>query len=108
MFPVWKRETLGDQMTTLKPHDVVLALKIGSIALAHRSSGLQADASVNGYSITDLSESLWLSRGEVSKSLRRLSSLFLISVVDDESGRRYSLLRKNMEEFLVGGIRYGV
>lgn len=56
--------------------------------------------------MTDLSESLWLSRGEVSKSLKRLSSLLLISLAENESGRRYNLLRKNMEEFLVSGIRY--
>lgn len=84
-------------MISLKPHDIVLALKIGCIGICRD----KAD-----YSISYFCDSLKLSRSEISKSLQRLHYLELIRIKAEGQKREYFLLVDNILAFLLSGMRH--
>ena len=82
-------------MVTLKPHDVVLALKLKC-----------NDAGHTKLSTSYLAESLKLSRGEISKSINRLGQLEFIRISEENGARHHHVLTQNLVGFLVNSIRY--
>ncbi|MFN3237008.1 MAG: hypothetical protein ACE37D_08100 [Pseudomonadales bacterium] len=85
----------------LKPHDTVVALKYGCLALQASEA-----ASVEKTSIRSLANSLGLSPGEVSKSNKRLLRAKLIA--PSEGPLEFNTVCQNMREWLCFGIQYAV
>ncbi len=84
-------------MISLKPHDIVLALKIGCLNVYRDDPD---------YSVSYLCASLKLSRSEISKSIKRLHYLELIRIKADGQKREYFLLVENILAFLLSGMRH--
>jgi hypothetical protein len=89
----------------LKPHDTVVALKYGCLALES-----VPDVARERISVRSIAASLGLSAGEISKSCQRLLKAKLIAPVGggDGSALPYNLVRIHMEEWLNYGIQYNV
>lgn len=88
----------------LKPHDTVVALKYGCLAL------VSGQDSGEGSTVRTIAASLGLSPGEISKSNSRLLKAKLIASIS--SGRanrvRYQTVTSHMEEWLNFGIQYNI
>jgi len=89
----------------LKPHDTVVALKYGCLALE-----AVPDVARERISVRSIAASLGLSAGEISKSCQRLLKAKLIAPVGGGDGLAlpYNLVRIHMEEWLNYGIQYNV
>lgn len=85
-------------MISLKPQDIVLALKIGAYSSAHKKS---CDLSISA-----LEEAMKLGRAEVSRALHRLAVLKLIRIKSVGQRREYFVVSQNISPLILEGIRY--
>lgn len=91
----------------LKPHDTVVALKYGCLAM----KGKQDSKTLGRVTVRILADSLGLSPGEVSKSNQRLLKAKLIAPAESDQGRthiEYNTVVRHMREWLCYGIQYSV
>jgi len=90
----------------LKPHDTVVALKYGCIALSEQST----DKANGKISVRAVASSLGISPGEISKSNQRLVKAKLIAPVEESYQKNlpYNLVVTHMQDWLSHGIQYSV
>ncbi len=99
-------------MHSLKPLDVVVALKIGLNEQASRQP-IDEPGPHSTNSVGDLAEALSKGKGDISRAINRLLALGLIGERQAKDGdvisgnrKYYSLQRRSMSDFLCHGIRH--
>ena len=109
MFLFLKQDTF---MYILKPFDIVVALKIGLNEKALRQN-LGSEGRSTSNSVSDLANSLYKAKGDVSRAINRLIQLGLVSERQPRDNdvlavnrKYYSIQRHSLVEFLCFGIRH--
>lgn len=100
-------------METLRPLDIVVALKLGLNERALRLVRTGEITVAPGSSVRDLAESLSRSAAELSRALQRLLHAGLISerspTTDDHwshNRKHYSVQRQGLSDLILYGVRY--